>query len=330
MHPALSVIVFTVSSGIGYGMLVWLAVNSLFGAPGGDALPWAAERGFGIAAFGLAFAAIVAGLLSSTLHLGHPERAWRALSQWRSSWLSREGVLAIATFVPTGLFAIGWVLYANNAGWWYVAGIAGALLCLATVFCTAMIYTSLRPIRAWNSSGVPVMFLLLSLASGAIWLILLRHVFGMPRGFSDAIGPTLLAVTAFYKFRYWQWIDRKTNSIFEDGTPRHRAAEAIGLFAAGSVRALDPPHTQANYLMKEMGFVVARRHSRKLRAIALGLMLVAALAAWGCARSGGLAIPVALLGALAMTAGLLIERWLFFAEAKHSVMLYYRGDQARA
>src|SRR5574339_13420 len=111
MHPALSVIVFTVSSGIGYGMLFWLTVNVAFGDwRVAGVTQWSPERGFGIAVFGVAFALIVAGLLSSTLHLGHPERAWRALSQWRSSWLSREGVMAILTFVPIGLFAIGWVI----------------------------------------------------------------------------------------------------------------------------------------------------------------------------------------------------------------------------
>ncbi len=48
----------------------------------------------------LALVLIGGGLLSSTLHLGNPQRAWRALSQWRSSWLSREGVMAMLTFVP--------------------------------------------------------------------------------------------------------------------------------------------------------------------------------------------------------------------------------------
>ena len=132
MHPALSVIVFTVSSGIGYGMLFWLAMNAAMGeGPGLDFIPWPARSGFGIAAFGFAFATIVVGLLSSTLHLGHPERAWRALSQWRSSWLSREGVMAIVTFVPTGLFAIGCVFFERADGWWLVAGIAGAVIPIA-------------------------------------------------------------------------------------------------------------------------------------------------------------------------------------------------------
>ena len=72
---------------------------------------------------GLALGLISAGLLSSAGHLGRPERAWRAFSQWRSSWLSREGVASVATFVPAGLFAIGWVFLGRTDGWVAVAGL---------------------------------------------------------------------------------------------------------------------------------------------------------------------------------------------------------------
>ena len=77
MHPAYSVIVFTCASGAGYGLLIWLALAGVVGG-------WTARApGLGLAGFGLAFALITIGLLSSTAHLGRPERAWRAFSQWR-------------------------------------------------------------------------------------------------------------------------------------------------------------------------------------------------------------------------------------------------------
>src|SRR5262249_61916837 len=104
MHPSLSVIFFTTASGAGYGLLAILGVLVGLGL-----LP--DDRSFVIAALGLALAFVSAGLVSSTFHLGHPERAWRAFSQWRSSWLSREGVAASVTYVPAGLFglALVWV-----------------------------------------------------------------------------------------------------------------------------------------------------------------------------------------------------------------------------
>ena len=111
MHPAYSVIFFTTFSGAGYGLLF---IMGLFAAAQWvDPVRW-----FGFTGFLFAFSMIVSGLFASTYHLGHPERAWRALSQWRSSWLSREGILAVAGFFPFSLFAIGWVIFENHGGAW--------------------------------------------------------------------------------------------------------------------------------------------------------------------------------------------------------------------
>ena len=93
MHPALSIIFFTTTSGVGYGLLAWIGLLAPIGA-----LPL--TRQFGAVSLLLALGCITAGLLSSTLHLGHPERAWRAISQWRSSWLSREGVVIMPVCPP--------------------------------------------------------------------------------------------------------------------------------------------------------------------------------------------------------------------------------------
>ena len=103
MHPAYSVIFFTTASGAGYGLLTLIGIFNL--------LDWLPEtRWFGLAVLGLALTLITAGLLSSTFHLGHPERAWRAITQWRSSWLSREGVVSVLTYIPTVLWGIGWIV----------------------------------------------------------------------------------------------------------------------------------------------------------------------------------------------------------------------------
>ena len=101
MHPAFSVIFFTSASGAGYGLLTLLGLFATL-----DWLPLNAP--FNLSVITLALVLITAGLLSSTAHLGHPERAWRALSQWRSSWLSREGVFAIITYIPASIFLVGW------------------------------------------------------------------------------------------------------------------------------------------------------------------------------------------------------------------------------
>src|SRR5688572_17181996 len=98
MHPALSVIFFTTLSGAGYGLLFWAAWHALSGASATRTL---------LVCIALAIVLSTIGLVSSLLHLGKPARAWRAFSQWRTSWLSREGVASMATFVVAVALGFG-------------------------------------------------------------------------------------------------------------------------------------------------------------------------------------------------------------------------------
>ena len=97
---------------------------------------------------------------------------------------------------------------------------------------------------------------------------------------------------------------------------------ATGLGHLGTVKPLMPPHTEENYLQHEMGFVVARKHADKLRIFAIGLggvlPIIVLLVAPASAAALGFAV-------LSHVAGMFVERWLFFAEAKHVVTLYYEG-----
>src|ERR1700730_7538558 len=144
MHPALSIIFFTTSSGAGYALLMLLGL----GAPLGLVPPSAS---FGFAALAIAVLLAVGGLASSAFHLGRPERAWRAFSQWRSSWLSREGVFSALTFLPTGIFGIGWVFFDTTEGLVGLCGIFAAALAAETILATGMIYPSLEPIHQWHN-----------------------------------------------------------------------------------------------------------------------------------------------------------------------------------
>jgi DMSO reductase anchor subunit len=308
MHPALSIIVFTVSSGAGYGLL---ALTGVFAAT--RALP--DGRWFGLVAVALALAAIGLGLVASTRHLGHPERAWRAFSQWRSSWLSREGVAALATFVPAGL--LGLMLAIGERGpmvaW---LGLACAAMAMATVGCTAMIYRSLRPIRQWHHPLVVPAYFALSLMTGALWFAALAALWGSESRLSAAAALAALALAAAVKLAYW--------SSLASGASIATIESATGLGGKGPVRLFEAPHTEENYLLKEMGFAIARKHAARLRRVALSagfaLPFLLTLVAW---FSASLAPAAAMLAALIGTAGVLVERWLFFAEARHTVTLYY-------
>ncbi|MDH3738252.1 MAG: dimethyl sulfoxide reductase anchor subunit [Alphaproteobacteria bacterium] len=315
MNPAYSVIFFTTASGAGYGLLTWLGVAVLF-----FDLP--AHRWFGLAAFAVALALITGGLLASTFHLGHPERAWRGLTQWRSSWLAREGVVAVATYIPAGLAAIGWVFLARNDGIWSWLIAAAALLAVATVLCTAMIYQSLRAIPRWNNSWVLPVYLAMALASGALLFHFGVRTFGLGFVGSGWLAAFLTIVAWAIKLAYWRSIDGVA--------PRATAESATGLGHLGKVRLFEAPHTGDNYLTREMGYKIARKHARQLRMIALilGGAIPIILAALATQLPDVAAALVALFAAISASAGLLVERWLFFAEAVHTVSLYYGTEAA--
>ena len=312
MHPALSVIVFTTASGAGYGLLALLGVLAPLGfLPTGS--------GFGFAATALALAAIAGGLLSSTLHLGHPERAWRAMSQWRSSWLSREGLFAILTFVPAGLFAAVWVLGGSISG---ILGLLSAAGAAATVYATAMIYASLKPVQRWNNGWVAPNYLAMAAMTGGLWLHLVCRLFGWASTPVAVIAIAAILLALLLKLGYWRFIDGSRAA----STPE----SATGLGSIGKVRLLEAPHTSENYLLEEMGFRIARKHAAALRRIAVlgGFVLPLLLTLIAALADGPAGALAAILAAPAASAGMLVERWLFFAEARHTVTLYYGAKAA--
>jgi DMSO reductase anchor subunit len=315
MHPALSIVFFTTASGAGFALLLLIGLGVPLGLLPAD--PW-----FGLTALATAFVLAAGGLVSSVFHLGRPERAWRAFSQWRSSWLSREGVLAVATSVPAAVFAIGWLLFGATSGIVGLCGILAAALAAGTIYCTGMIYASLKPIHQWHNRWVVPNYLALGLMAGLLLLDLIVR-FWVVRPAGTAILTLLaLALAWWLKEAYWRFID--TTSAPSS------VASATALGRSGRVRMLEPPHTEENYLLKEMGYRIARKHRVRLRAIArtLAFAVPVLLTLAALFASGGTAAIVAALAVASAALGLVVERWLFFAEAKHTVTLYYGAEAA--
>ena len=319
MHPAKSVIYFTTTTGAGYGLIVMLAIMAHFNLV-------EPNQTFGFVAFAIAMLLIGTGLLSSTLHLGHPERAWRALSQWKSSWLSREGVAAIVTFLPIAIFGVAWVFLGKYDSWALIAGIAAAVMSLGTVYCTSMIYASLKSIPAWHNGWTSWGYLGLSIATGALLMAALCAIWSFEAGLVVSIKIALVGLVAglLIKLLYWRSIHA--------GNAVSTAESATGLGRFGKVTMIEGPHTEANYLLEEMGFKIARKHAGKLRLISIvtGFVFPAILllAAWRLSFTGGMLIFALCLTVAICAVGIVVERWLFFAEAKHVVTLYYGEAEA--
>ena len=287
MHPARSVIAFTTLSGLGFGLLFWLGL----GKPGVTGVS-------AFAFFAIAYLLAVGGLIASTFHLGHPERAWRAFSQWRSSWLSREAWASVAALLVMGVYGAGLVFFGTR---WTALGMLGAGLSMVTVFTTSMIYTQLKTVPRWHSPLTPVLFLSFAIAGGAL---LAGQV---------TLAKWLLLLAGGVQLTWWAQGDRAFGASSTD------LATATGLGNIGKVRAFEPPHTGTNYLLDEMVHVVGRKHARKLRIIgftlAFALPLLFIWLPFSHAMAG--------LAVVSMIAGMFVSRWLFFAEAEHVVGLYY-------
>lgn len=286
MHPAPSVIVFSVFSGMGFGLLAYLGFGfvHLYG--------WAA---FGL--WGLGYTLAIVGLLASTFHLGNPARALKAFSQWRSSWLSREAWAAVATLLILAPVALSdWL----QLGWSRLPGMVGGALAVLTVFTTSMIYTQIKAVPRWHHWLTPAMFLTFSLAGGAILA-------------SIGFAPLLLLVLAGVLLAIWRVGDGQFSRAAQT------LGSATGLDRIGAVTVFEQAHTAGNYLLREMIFVVGRKHAQKLRVIALLLTAVVPMILLTL-FSGPWASAVA---ALCHLTGALAARWLFFAEAEHVVGLYY-------
>ena len=287
MHPSPSVIIFTALSGLGFGLLVFLGLKM-------PDVTGVLAFIFFVIGFGLA----VGGLISSTFHLGRPERSLKAFKQWRSSWLSREALAAVFTLSVMAVYAIGRIFFDYDIR---ILGVVGAIMSIVTVFTTSMIYAQLKSIPRWNTKLTPAYFLSLSLAGGA--LLAGQITFCL----------LLLLISGIIQLLVWIKGDRAlalSGTTIESGT---------GLGAIGRVRAFEPPHTGTNYLLKEFVHIVGRKHSAKLRIIALILMIGTPILLLSLSFSHFLVA----LSVISHISGLFISRWLFFAEAEHVVGLYY-------
>jgi sulfite dehydrogenase (quinone) subunit SoeC len=311
MHPAFSVLFFTTLSGLGYGLLFWLGLQAAL-------WPSSLHDDLGLLQLLLGLLLSTVGLLSSLAHLGHPERAWRAFSQWRSSWLSREGVLALATLLPA-LWLGALLLGERGEPALRACGAVLAFLAAGTVLCTAMIYASLKPIPAWRDRWVLPVYLGFMLAHGGLGAVAVQlDAPGWP--LAAALGSGLLVLAAM-KWCYWRRIDAQRLPS---------AAAALGLPAGTRVGRFEAPHSEASYLTREMGFALARRHRRRLRRLALALLLPLPIAFVAVFSLAGIPAAGYALATVLVWLGALVERWLFFAEARHVVSVYYPGSATAA
>ena len=307
MKPAFSIILFTTLAGAAQGAVVVLALATLAGrAPAAALAPmlWTLTAMLGVS------------LVASFFHLGHPLRAWRAVLMWRTSWMSREVIVLPAFIALVG----GWAWWAGVAPQEAAAARGLAVLALAGAFllwyCTGMIYACIRFIREWAHPLTLINYTLLGLASGAVTAGALAVLAGQA-AFAAAVAPWALAGTVL------AWIARglslRRNARLK---PVSTLQSATGIRAA-RVAQKSMGMTGGSFNTREFfhgaSMQVLRRTRLGFQVLAFALPLV--LLAWAAQSGAVLAWSLAL---ASQAAGLLAERWFFFAQANHPQNLYYQ------
>jgi DMSO reductase anchor subunit len=324
MRPDLSVLLLTTLIGVGQGLFLALFTVQLYALFG--LLP--PQDGHTFYAHGslIALAFLVAGLVASFFHLGRPERAWRAAAMWRTSWLSREVIVLPAfmgiVFVFGAAHLVGWTpVFATLPSGIPIdatvaLGVLGTVLAFALYLCTAMIYACLPFLREWASPLTVINYILLGGASG----------FTLAAAFAGWIAPDL---TRF--FAGWAFIltalgfASRVASLVRNNRLKLKSTiqTAIGIkhprivqksmgFMGGSFNTHEFFHGKANSFLRSIKWVFLTA------AFAIPALLLAAALAGAPTSVLPLAFGV-------QYAGLLAERWFFFAQANHPQNFYYQA-----
>jgi len=324
MHPAFSVIFLTTLIGAAQGLFLALFTGQFY-ASVKLIEPQGAD--FYVIGSAVSLALLVAGLGASFFHLGRPERAWRAASKWRTSWLSREVIVLPAMMAVVffyGLFhGVGWTEPFFVAGGGalpiditFILGIIGTLVAFALFVCTAMIYASVKFLEEWHSPYTVANFIFLGMASG----------FMLAAAYSAYLGNHLIGF-------YGTWaviftligLGTRAASLFRNRALKHKSSlqTAIGVrhkaieqksqgFTAGSFNTREFFHHQGPETLRlvRLAFLVL--------VFPVPILLIAIAYALESAT-----LPI--LAFLIQYLGLLAERWYFFAEANHPQNLYYQS-----
>jgi sulfite dehydrogenase (quinone) subunit SoeC len=308
MHPAWSILLFTTIAGAAQGLVVVLALACLFGV----ALPPL----FLASALGVAGVLLVASLVASFFHLGRPARAWRAALMWRTSWMSREVIVLPAFIAVVAGWALANVMGASDLLARTLFPLAALVLAFALWYCTAMIYACIKFIQEWAHPLTIVNYTLIGMSSGLVLAGALA-LLGGQQALAMALVPWTLAVTAL------AWITRglalrrnaslKPKSTLQSATGIHDprlAQKAMGM-TGGSFNTREFFHRAKPIAVRRV------RQVFQVLGFAVPLLLVGLGAARGFTGAWLLAVPV-------QFAGLLAERWFFFAQARHPQNLYYQ------
>ena len=297
MKPAWSVILFTTLAGAGQGL--FLALFSVQGA---------ATRDFLAAGSVLSLLLLAAGLVASFFHLGRPERAWRTAAMWRTSWLSREVIVLPAFMAAVAAWGAGH-RFGFSRETTLLIGMAGAALAVGLFLCTAMIYACLKFLQEWHTPLTLVNYTALGCASG------LTLAAALAARLQPDLAPayTIAALIAGAMAYLTRLASLARNARLR---PKSTLASAIGI-RSPKIAQISQGAMGGSFNTREFFHARPRELVRAVRwAFLLLVFPIPALMLFFGEPAAAFLIQYA---------GLLAERWYFFAEAKHPQNLYYQA-----
>ncbi|TDQ98492.1 dimethyl sulfoxide reductase anchor subunit family protein [Paraburkholderia silvatlantica] len=318
MNPAFSVVFLTTLSGAGQGLLIALVGVELAQRLGfGDVA--AVPAMFYVVGAALSCALGTLGLVASFFHLGHPERAWRAIAMWRTSWLSRECLCLPAFLACTFAYGLAHLLGASFSLASLAIGGVAAVASLLLFVCTAMIYACLRFLQEWATPLTLVNFVLLGCASGFTLATACAARFAPAMTVPLAVCACVLTLAGCAS---------RTASLVRNARlrPKSTVQSATGIRAA-RVEQKSRGFTAGAFNLREFFHGKTPRALKRIKwtfLIAAFLAPLCLVAIGGGIRPVGLSFAVLCLAAVIQYAGLVAERWFFFAEARHPQNLYYQ------
>ena len=308
MNPAFSVIFLTTLIGSGQGLFIALIAGQPYQLPD--------HVRFVVLSCVVSSGLMGLGLVASFFHLGRPERAWRAVSQWKTSWLSREVIILPIAMILVIVFGyLHWqVQWAGNSmvpmiGW------LGVGIVLLLYGCTAMIYVCIKFIQEWATPLTLINFLILGLSSGFLLATALADHLQVPRVEWFRLVAVILIMTGLVtrSISFYRNSRIRTKSTLQSAIGiKHRKISQRSMGHTGgsfNTRAFFH-HCSSVFVRNIRIFVVLTVFVLPVILLILSAFAPEAGLLWGAA--------------LMQYAGLIAERWLFFAEANHPQNIYYQ------
>lgn len=311
MHPGFSVIFLTTLIGAGQGLFLALYAAELARALQLVELP--GHSGFFVGGTLLSLVFTGAGAVASLFHLGHPERAWRAMAMWRTSWLSREGIAMLAFMGSSFLYGLAhWFAWPATLA----LGALATLCCVSLFVCTGMIYACIRFLQEWASPLTVVNYFVLGCASG--FTLACAYAAATGSALVGAYGAAAIAftllglVTRSASLLRNARIKRKSTLQSATGIHHPRIVQKSQGFMGGSYNTREFFHGRSRAFLRSIKWIFL------VLAFAVPLLLLAA----GLSGAGALVLALAF---VVQYAGLIAERWFFFAQSSHPQNLYYQA-----